>query len=61
MYKMKHAVVLGLKRVFVFTWVLFFLQHSVKEESTSLFSRMVQENKEEHAFLVTKLYQKVRA
>lgn len=40
---------------FIFIWVLFFLQHSVKEESISLFNRIAQENKEEHAFPVTKL------
>lgn len=40
---------------FIFIRVLFFLHHSVKEESTSLFNRIAQENKKEHAFLITKL------
>lgn len=54
-YKNKHAFVLGLEWFFIFVWVLFFLQHSVKEESSSLFNRIAQKNKEEHAFPVTKL------
>lgn len=45
-YKNKHAFVLGLKWVFVFIWVLFFLQDSVKEEeSTGLFNRVAQKKR----------------
>lgn len=40
---------------FIFMRVLFFIHHSVKEESTSSFNMIAQENKEEHAFPVTKL------
>lgn len=40
---------------FIFIHVLFFFHHSVKEESTSLFNRIAEENKEQHAFPVTKL------
>lgn len=40
---------------FIFIRVLFFLHHRAKEESTSLFNKIGQENKEQHAFPVTKL------